>query len=51
MDEPSYSIELTRHDPDGGRQVVIVEHYGVLRELLDAIEAEATKNGWFEEES
>ena len=44
----SYAVSVTRHDADGGRQVVEYGDYGILRELLDAIEAHPDVQRWLE---
>lgn len=46
-----YSICVVRTDVSGKKQSIEFEGYGLLRELVDDIEDEATKRGWFEVES
>ncbi len=49
--DPAYTIRVTRMDYAGKNQYFEFEFdgYGVLRELLDDIEKEAEKRGWFED--
>lgn len=48
---PAYTIRVERMDYAGKKQAFEFEGYGVLRELMDDIEAEADKRGWFEDAS
>jgi hypothetical protein len=44
---PAYTIRVTRLDCAGRIKDFEFDGYGVLRELLDDVEAEAEKRGWF----
>lgn len=46
---PAYTIRVTRLDYLGRTQHFEFDGYGLLRELMDDIEAEADKRGWFED--
>ena len=46
---PAYTIRVERMDYAGRKQFFEFDGYGVLRELMDDIEAEAEKRGWFED--
>jgi hypothetical protein len=46
---PAYTIRVTRLDCAGRIKDFEFDGYGVLRELLDDVEAEAEKRGWFED--
>jgi len=48
--DPAYTVRVTRLDYLGRTQHFEFEGYGVLRELLDDIESEAERRGWFEDE-
>ena len=43
----SYSVRVTARHQDGSMQIIEYEDYGSLREVIDDVEAEATKHGWF----
>lgn len=47
--EPAYTIRVERLDYLGRNQFIEFDGYGLLRELMDDIEAEADKRGWFED--
>lgn len=47
--EPAYTVRVTRLDGAGRTQHFEFDGYGLLRELLDDIEDEAKKLGWFED--
>ena len=49
--DPAYTIRVTRLDYKGRTKHFEFDGYGVLRELMDDVEAEAEKRGWFEETS
>ncbi len=49
LGEPAYAVRVERMDFRGRKEVIEFEGYGLLRELLDDIEAEAEKRNWFEE--
>lgn len=44
-----YTMSVMRTDRTGKAQHFEFEGYGSLRELMDDIEDEATKRGWFED--
>lgn len=46
---PAYTIRVERLDYAGKTQSFEFDGYGVLRELMDDIESEAEKRGWFED--
>lgn len=46
---PAYTIRVERMDYRGKKQSFEFAEYGVLRELMDDIEAEADKRGWFKD--
>jgi hypothetical protein len=48
-DAPAYTIRVERKDHTGKKLSFEFDGYGVLRELMDDIEAEAEKRGWFRE--
>ena len=43
----SYSVRVTALHKDGSMQIIEYEDYGLLREVMDDVEVEATKHGWF----
>ncbi len=49
LGEPAYAVRVERMDVRGRKEVIEFEGYGLLRELLDDIEAEAEKRNWFED--
>jgi hypothetical protein len=46
---PAYTIRVERMDYAGRKRFFEFDGYGVLRELMDDIETEAKKRGWFED--
>lgn len=46
---PAYTIKVERLDSFGKVAAFEFNGYGVLRELIDDIETEAEKRGWFED--
>ena len=48
-DLPMYTISVIRFDPDGGKECIEFDNYGVLRELLDDIAANPKVRAWLAE--
>ena len=49
LGEPSYTVRVERMDYLGRTEFFEFDGYGLLRELLDDIEAEAEKRNWFKD--
>lgn len=45
----AYTVRVERMDYAGRKQHIEFDGYALLRELMDDIEAEADKRGWFED--
>ena len=43
----SYAIRLVRTAPDGAQGEMSFDGYALLREMLDDLEQEASRVGWF----
>lgn len=45
----AYTIRLIARRRDGSEEVIQLDDYGLLRELLDHLEDMAEQRGWFED--
>jgi hypothetical protein len=48
-EEETFAVRIVRTAPDGERETIEWDGYGLLHELLEAIISEAGERGWLQE--